>query len=162
MFNFNNHEVVTNNKKSQSADIKVYAQNKVRFSEEALKRIGLTEGMFVVITQDRESKDVAIFATSRSGYGRKLTKDNGTTHEETAKVLGGRGAEWAITGDGQVNPASNERWFALTQTVESKDTEEVVEEIAPVEIDHTMQANVEERPNLTSAQGSNDGILSFD
>lgn len=158
MFNFNNHEVVTSNKKVQKADVKVYAQNKVRFSDNALSRIGLVGEMKVIVSKDKESGMIAIYATARTGEGRKLTKDNGTTHEETALALGGRGAEWAVTGDGQINPVTNEKWFQLTQTAEAKVEEPTVE----TESTHVEEVvTTEEVPNLTAAQGG-DRMITFD
>ncbi len=116
MFNFAEFENVTN-KQIQTADVKVFAGNKIRLGEDAAKKLGLNGEKTLVITRNPNTNQVAIYSTSQEGLGRSVNKKNEFSNGSIAHILGGQHSEWAITGDGVTNPATNDVWFELKETV---------------------------------------------
>lgn len=128
MFNFNEFENVTN-KQIQLADVKVFAANKIRIGEDAYSKLGLTEDKTLVISRNKQG-DVAIYATEQEGIGRKLNAKKEFSHQTISHILGGQHSEWTLEGEGVVNPATGDKWFALEQTTSGEDVKKELAEVA--------------------------------
>jgi hypothetical protein len=121
MFNFDNVENVTN-KTIQVADVKVFANNKIRIGENAKKRLNLTAGRNIII---QRAGEVLIIASTdaESGAGRP-TKNGEFSHQTIAHLLGGKYSELAIVGDGQEHPATKDVYYELEETVNGAEKRE--------------------------------------
>lgn len=147
MFNFENVENVTN-KQLQLADIKVFAGNKIRIGEEARKKLNLTEGRNIII---QRAGEVLIIASTdaESGAGRPVNKNGEFSHQTLAHILGGQHSEWAITGEGQTHPLTNDVYFELSETVNGA---EEVARLASLAPSSNENPDISEKEENTSAE----------
>ena len=112
MFDFNNFDSVSN-RRIQDADIKVFANNRVRIGEDAVKTLGWDKESRLDVLHNAQTGEVAIYATKREDVGRYVNDKREFTHASIAQILGGKGSEWTISGEGVVNPSTHEKWFKL-------------------------------------------------
>jgi len=124
MFNFNKFQNETNKSSVELADLKIFSNNKIRISGEAYAKLKMTSDHTLMISRNPEDGQVAIYATKQEGLGRSLNSKREFTHQNIATILGGKNSEWAVTGEGVVNPMTNDVWFELSQTKNGADTKD--------------------------------------
>lgn len=147
MFNFDGAINATNVKKAiQSSDIKVYSGNKIRFSAEAIQKLNLS-GRNVIIQKLADGTLVIASTNSEAGNGRPVSDKGEFSHQALSGLLGGKDSEWAITGEGQVHPVTEDIYFALEQIVNGADVQkqlaEVANEVEPAHEHETVESEEE-------------------
>lgn len=132
MFNFNEFENITNKrnaKNDQGSDVKIYANNRIRFSENAIEKLDAKDKK-ILILQNPKNKAVVITASVTQGRSLSGADKNQFTNEVVAETLNGTFSEWEIVGDGVQNPATNEIWYELQQTVNGEEERQKLSDLA--------------------------------
>lgn len=132
MIDFSKVENVTN-KQIAPLGIKIFANNKIRLSEEVRTKLGMDDDKTIIILKTG-SKSFIIAATSIEGVGRSINKAGEFTHQNLASLLGGKGSEWVIEGEGTPHPDTGDIYFELKQTVDGAEIEAKLAAIAKPEV----------------------------
>jgi hypothetical protein len=134
MFNFETAENLTNKKGLQLAELKVFAGNKIRLSEDALTKLAYDDNSRIHILQDMSGALAigtvpSIIDGEPNKEGRPLNSSREFSHQLIAHKLGGACSEWKLTGEAITNPNTNRVWFVLSETLNGASERARIEEL---------------------------------
>lgn len=132
MFNFQN---LTNTRgtgistNANEADIKVFANNRIRVNLTGRAKIGLEGDRNILIQKNMEDNKLYIASVDKdSGVGRPVNNKGEFNHALLNEQLGGQHSEWEIVGEG--NEFQGVKYFELQQTKNGEEERNKIEAIA--------------------------------
>lgn len=128
--------------KDQTAHVRVYAGNKIRFSKTAIEALDYNGSNRIVVSRDPATGNFYAFVVDKDNTafrGRELTGANKDSFasEDLATILGGKDAEWNLSGEPILN--GDIVIFQLSEVV----TPEVAAEAPQEEVNDFQELNAE-------------------
>jgi len=151
MFNFADLENVTN-KVLDNSHVRVFSNNKVRIGFEGREVLGLSGTRKVLILKNTSTKDLYIASVdSESTEGRKVNSSGEFASQLISSLLGNKGAEWKIVGEGEEHPLTKDKYFKLEEVIKEIEVEDEVED----EVEAITQDSIELQEVIIEAEPEN-------